>query len=358
MSDPRTPGTSFSVARLLADLPSERLSALETAWGLDRSSAIGRIAALYRRMTDPGGRADVVSRFPDATRLVFVTLAKARKPLTPNEIGRVLPFSDEDIDRSLAALEATGLSWRAAAIGRDRSSGEGRWFVPLEMCDRPTKTRPRFVGNGTSGESEAALQPPGLRVLAVSPRVVRASGIVALAISALLDSIVDRATPGAVAPAAALSYAEHCGITLGVLTRHRAGFVEGSRADAWRQARPAEQIRALARLWLVDGRSGHDVPEWVRRRIWDVLKGVDRSAWYDLSSVAGRMAWRLAAIGTNAGEATADRIGPDPRRLMTRRQVDGAIEALGWIGVIAIGDDERGRPIAIRLGEHGEFALA
>src|SRR6185437_11646101 len=231
MTVPGASGSSFSVARLLSDLPKERLIALETVWGLDQSSVGARIAALYRRMTDARLREEVMSRLPDATRLVFAILAKARKPLTPNEIGRALPFSDEDLDRSLTALEATGLAWRALVIGRDRSPGERRWFVPLEMCDRTTKGRPRAVRDGTSDGVEAATRPPEPRPLATPPRLVRASDVVAPAISALLRSIGDRPPPRSAVPAAALSYAEHCAIALGVLKRHHDEIVAGPRAD-------------------------------------------------------------------------------------------------------------------------------
>ncbi|MGH2460853.1 MAG: hypothetical protein ACRDIY_18510, partial [Chloroflexota bacterium] len=324
---------------------------------VDQPGATGRIAALYRRMTDPGERASVVSRFPDATRLVFTTLAQARRPLTAPEIGRALPFAEEAIDRSLATIEATGLAWRVVASGRERATGERRWFVPRELCDRPAKAQGRAAGRGTSGVSAATLQPPEPGVFAGPPPVARSPGVVATAISALLVSLGSgRAAAGPALPGGALAYAEHCGGSLGVLTRRRAGLVEGPRADAWRQSAPAEQVRALARLWLVDEQADRDVPEWIRRRLWDIVKRLDQAVWYDLSSVAAAMAWR-ATINDRPHDASADQAGADSRRWLARRQVDRAIEVLGWIGVITLGDDGRGRPVAIQIAEPGKFAV-
>lgn len=358
MPVPGASGLSFSVARLLTDLPRERLIALETVWGLDHSSVGAGIAALYRRMTDARLRDEAIARLPDATRLVFPILAKARKPLTLSQIGRAVPFSEDDIERSLTALEATGLVWRSLTTGRDRSPGERRWFVPLEMCDRPSAARPRATHDRTSDGDQEATHSPEPRPLATPPKFVGASDFVAPVISALLGSIGGRPTLRPSIPVAVLSYAEHCGIALGVLKRWHEDIVAGPRADAWRQAGPADQRRALARLWLVDERSHRDVPAWVRRRLWDVLKTVDRSAWYDLSSVARRMAWRAAATGASTGEATIDQTRPSSKGLITRRDVDQAVEVLGWIGVLTIGTDGQGRPIAIRVGEYGEFAVA
>ncbi|HLH72735.1 MAG TPA: hypothetical protein VKX96_05570, partial [Chloroflexota bacterium] len=353
MSAPRVSRGSFSVARLLADEPNERLTALAKAWAIDFSDGPIRIAALYRRMTDPRLRDERIAQLSSPTRLIFANLVQASSPRAPDEIGRALPFSDEEIDRSLKDLEAIGLAWRARAVGRQRLPGDGRWFVPLELCDSAPNRRSSGREQASRAEKFTAVQPPIPRVLEAPPPLVRPSGQVPTFISALLDSVDVPAELRPETPAEVLTYAQRVGTALGVLRRRGARVLDGPRADAWRSAGPADRVRALARLWLVDRDLRPDTSQWVRRNLWNVLGTLDRSVWYDLSSVARRMAWQLNAEGTNGVDLVAERTGSSSHRSITRRDVEGAVEVLGWIGVLVVGESAQGRPTAIKVGDEG-----
>lgn len=355
MMVPRLPSTRSSVARLLADLPRERLVVLAESWKVADPGG-GWIAAIYRQMTDPRMRREVVARLPDAVQLVFTTLAAARRPLTRDEILRSLPFSEEDVERSLATLDGCGLVWRDTPAGRESTYANRRWFVPLELCEKdPPKRSAARPSRLADGVRSAA--PPELEAAAAIPATIRPFGIVPRAISVLDDLVTHRAPlpPGLTADA--LAYARHCGTALGVWTRTSRGLEAGLRAEDWRRLGLAEQIRAVARLWLVDERAPRRSPEQVRRALWEALRLSDPAVWYDLNSLARRVAWLASVAG---GRTSEDRPVPprEPGTGISRRDLESAVEVLGWIGLAAVGDDGTGRPVAICLGKHGPSALA
>src|SRR5579884_49818 len=194
MMRPRShPTTSYSLARLLADLPLERLTALGNVWAVADPECKGQVAALYRRMTDADARRSILESVSDDARLVFRRLDRAGKPLARAELLRLLPFSDDGLEVCLAALEAVGLAWSRVTAGRAQISADRLWFVPHELSEAASwglTRRWRSVA-GASHRIEPSSDPPRPRVLDRIPGPIRQSWSLADTIS----SLADRARP-------------------------------------------------------------------------------------------------------------------------------------------------------------------
>jgi hypothetical protein len=354
----RAQSHSIYLARLLADVPRERRPALGQLWGLKEPDERGWVAALYRQMTDVGIRQDVVARLSDAERLVFEKFVLARKPLSRAALLRALPFSEESIESSLSTLQTYGLVWKHRLPGREQLLDGQYWFVPLEMCDHsPPRQPPTDVRRSADPKSESLPSAPGLRVLDQAPTVVLSAGAALQAIT-VLDSADERSEIATDEREFDLwTYAEHCGVALGVWTRDKRGLKVGPRIEAWRRLSIAERTRAVARLWLVDEKSPFRVPGNVRRAFWATLRSVDANTWYDLNSLARYVAWRASSRSGRAREARATESQVDAGHAISRRDLETAVRLLRWIGVLAVADDARGRPLAIQLTKDGQGAL-
>ncbi len=330
---------------------------LDQAWGVTDPAERGQVAALYRRMTDADVRRGLVARLPDDVRLVFQRLAQSGKPLSRADLLRVLPFSEDRIEASLAALEEVGLAWRYAPNARSRVEAEREWLVPVELRDAPRAVRP-MPPPTEPPESVPADRPaaPALRTLDRISGAIRSGGSLPRIVGDL--DRIEKGRAGAVQPGAGLlGFAEHCGLALGVWIRDGDGLRAGPRFAVWQQLTSAERVRALARLWLVDDRSPCRVSAQLRRALWQVLTLVDENTWYDVDSLARRVAWQIAYTGTEQDDGAPLHRGHGRRGSMTRRELEVAIDVLGWIGVVLVADAERAHRVAIQLTAEGRRAL-
>ncbi|HVC33642.1 MAG TPA: hypothetical protein VNL16_09045 [Chloroflexota bacterium] len=346
------------LVRLLADLPQERRVALGAVWGLADPGDRGWVATLYHRMMDAATRDDVVRRLPEAVQLVFATLAAGRTALSASALSRSLPFSDDDLEQAVAALEASGLAWLVHRVDRGDTGSARHWFVPPELGGSPSPKRPAPRLSPPAGVGrDARPTAPTLQSTEVTLERVRRPGAVARTIGDSEPPRRQRATDAVGFDVGVPAYAEHCGTALGVWTRAGRGLEAGPRAAAWQRLDLAGRVRALARLWLVDEQSPRPVSGRVRRALWDALRNAAVDTWYDLDSLARRAAWFAAPAGSQAAEAGQSAGPTGLERSIARRDVELGVEVLAWIGVIAIADDARGRPVAVRLTAEGLGAL-
>lgn len=354
---PRTVTDRFFLVRLLADLPRERLRELGAAWGVQDPGDRGWIAALYRQMTDVSVGQEVIARLGDDVRLVFRQLARAGRPIAQSELLRALPFSEERIEESLRILETEGLAWKLHSGARDRQPSDREWLVPVELRDAPRPRRPATRRGVLSGASNALPGAPELRVVDKPPPIIRpVARLPALVTN--LDRIGEGGSGETGLPGAdLLQFARHCGEALGVWITNGPSIRAGPRLAAWRQLTSAQRVRALARLWLVDDRSPRHVPVLLRQALWQVLMLADVGTWYDVSSLARRVAWQMTFVGSGRADSAGQGHAPDRRAVMTRRDLDAAVEVLGWVGVILVGDVSPRRPVAIQITGDGRRAL-
>lgn len=355
---PRARLARFYLVSLLANLPRERLIELDQVWGVTDPGERGLVATLYRRMTDADVRHALIARLPDDVRLVFQRLARSGQPLSRADLLRALPFSEERIEHSLAGLEAVGLVWSGAPDARGRVAADREWFVPVELRDVPRSALP-MPSPRTLRKPEPGALPtaPELRTIDTLPGVIRPRAHLSRIVSDL-DRIGKDGSEVARSRADLLGFAEHCGLALGVWIRDGRQLRAGPRAASWQQLTSVERARALARLWLVDDRSPRHVPAHVRRAFWQVLTLAEENTWYDVNSVARRVAWQLAFAGTGRGDDVERMRGLNRRGSIARRDLETAIDILGWIGVVLVADAARARPVAIQLTGDGRRALA
>lgn len=350
----RASASRASLARLLQDLPRDQLTALAHAWGIADFGAQSTTAAVYREMVNPESRERVVRGLPEAARLVFSELAAARRALAAAELLRFLPFSEEGIGESLAALERWGLVWRQLHPGREHAASP-RWFVPFDIAALPPRARHATKAAAVS-ENPPRPGAPSLRESPPDPSSIRPSGAASRAISALVDGRRESLPPHPDVGPDVLAFAAHCATALGIAKRDGSRWTPGPRAAAWHDLDSVGRIRALARLWLIDERAPDRVPGRVRRALWQTLRGVEANRWYDLDTLARRVAWLAAAARPTSEDQPAELAAP--RHSVARRDLDRAISTLAWIGVIAVAARARGRPAALRLTDTGQAALA
>jgi hypothetical protein len=329
---------------------------LGATWGVLDPGDRGWVAALYRQMTELNVRQEVIARLPEEVRLVFRRLAQAGRPIARSELLRALPFSEERIEESLRTLETQGLAWRLHPGARDRQPDDRRWLVPVELGDGPRARRQPVGPGGPPAPADLLPRAPELRVVDRPPRFIRPTA----GLSRLIDDL-DRAgnrqssvkrLPGA----DLLRFARHCGEALGVWLVQGQALRAGPRLAAWRGLSSTQRVRALARLWLVDDRSPRRVPAHVRQALWQVLMRAEVGTWYDVSSLARRVAWQVAFSGSEHTEGGPP-IHSSDRRVTTRRDLEAAVEVLGWIGVLLVGDASPGHPVAIQITGDGRQAL-
>ncbi|HLG51088.1 MAG TPA: hypothetical protein VKY56_05560 [Chloroflexota bacterium] len=337
------------LARLLADLSRDALDALCTRWGLTESETAAPIASLYRRMTDADAWSAAIAGLPGEARAVFERLAAARHPVTVRWLARSVSLPPENVECALTALAALGLAWTVPRA-RDASTAEGTmWFVPIDFH---VSRRPRRSGSG-------AVPPPADRrhdvpLLLTSqrpPESIVPGGMVA----GLIEQI-GSADAGSLAPVppAVQTYAVHCGLRLGIWEQKKGHLVPGPRLLSWRRLDHLSRIRALGRLWLVDESAPGAAPAWLRHGLCEALRRCSPAAWYDLNTLA-RYIVRATA---SAGPASEHDHGRASRRALARRDLESAIQTLGWIGILQVGVDHRGRLLAVQLTAAGREALA
>src|SRR5581483_8502783 len=225
--------------------------------------------------------------------------------------------------------EAEGLAWRCVPDARGRARADREWLVPVELRDAPRSNQPsssvRSLPKSVPGAPPAA---PELRVIDRLPGAIRPGPSLPRIVRDLDQFRKDRSDEARPPRADLLGFAEHCGVALGVWIQEKRVLRPGPRATAWQQLTTAERVRALARLWLVDDRSPRHVPTHLRRALWQVLRVFDENTWYDVNSLARRVAWQVAFAGTRRSD------GPQPirdfrrRGSMTRRDLETAIEVL------------------------------
>jgi hypothetical protein len=349
----RAPG----LARLLADLPRERLIALAMQWVGDGPDHPGLGATLYHQMTDPARLSARVASLDDATRLVLARLAVTPTGLSLARLAERLPFDDATIARAFAALEELGLAWRTLAPPREPDDGGERWTVPRDLASSiAAATRPPRIPSSRVAplsSSDARSEGSG-RALAVPASHVRTGG----AARDYLTLLVARSGRTDGASTSMRQFARQCGLALGVLARNRAVVRLGPRADIWASSSVAEQTRALARIWLVDLTLGVTLSPRARRLLVHAVVAGSDEGWRGIAALTRGVASQLAVANEGAetdrpptGEATG-------ARRLAREHVERAVGTLAWLGVLDVAIDDLKRPVAARLTAHGRAALS
>ncbi len=384
-SEPEIPG----LARLLADLPRERLLALATTWQIDPPDQPGVIAALYRRLTDPIALGQEVGRLPEVEAFLFDRLRAKEQPVTRSELLRVLPFAEETLAQALASLDRRGLIWLVQGAPGARAAGEARWTVardvrlalnakpPVARAGQPRATapadgelRPSTRRPSRIAESGMVLHlvegfwklPPGITAGMPPFTPVRGRRIGGIPpTSPPGGAMASRGSP----PGASFldscdeprlrAYAWRCAVGLGVLVCSEGCVVPGPRSDAWQRLGASGQVRALARFWLVDDEAPLLVPAHVRQGLWKVLRRTEVATWYDLDVIARWVARGVAPSPT--ARLTADREVAPSHSGLARRDLVRGLELLSGFGVVELGLDPAGRPILVRVTGPGREAL-
>jgi|GEM_PF-6530427 len=322
---PRWAATVPSLARLLSDLPPDRLKHVLMAWGGDES---GGSAALYRRMTTSEVARVVRDGLCAEDRLLFDTLLASRSA-DRQELGRRLPFGDDELLDRLARLEGQGLIWRLSSA---RESGERTgWFVATDLANALAR-RP---SSGQFGMTPPT--PPAPVPLASEPAPAARFGQVL----AIIGSAAGSEGP-APYPAVVQNYARHSAVSLGVWTEDAR---PGHRYEAWRRLADGLRVRALARLWFVDDEGPVSIPETIRHALWDTAATLIDQRWYSLDEVARVVAWEIGRTGSST-------------RVVAREQLEAAVWTLVWLGVLQVALDHRERPQAVRVTSWGADALS
>jgi hypothetical protein len=132
-------------------------------------------------------------------------------------------------------------------------------------------------------------------------------------------------------------------------------------AEAWAQLDAEARIEALFRALLAEERWREpglaDVPRSapltrLRRWVLEALDSAEVGRWYALSSVSRRVrakAWLGGQPGAGAEPASL----PDSRRVLAV-----LASALQWLGVVALGHNADGRPVAVQLTNRGRRLLS
>lgn len=350
---------SRSLARLLADLPAKRLQDLADHWqatpGPDQSLA----AALYRRMIDETARQASLASLPDSARLVFATLA-ARGSVSTTDLLQLLPFTEDDLGRALEALGDLGLAWSPGGTGRSWYPLGRRWVVPEELAGsrRRVPSRPPGPSRPRWPPSAPSASPPVARPLDHPPDSVLPVGLVPRLISQGVQAGQGNQALPSTRATAAWQYAEHAGVTLGIWERRRGRLVPGRRAAAWRELAWNQQVRALARLWLIDERSPRVIPSRVRQGIWRMLWHLETDVWYDLRSIGPIVAWCARAPNVGRSDRTEPASQSPPGRSIAWHDVEIGLQTLAWIGIVALGSSRTRRLAALQRTPAGQQALA
>lgn len=314
-----------SLARLLAELPADRLRALARVWGAEEA---GGSAAVYRRMTLSEAARAARDALDAREQLVFDTVRIART-IDRADLRRKLPFADDELDQLLANLEELGFIWPRMVRDADRSARRV-WIVPSDLVSALARPAPRPADRPT------VAAPPSPNPLEQEPTPVRGFGQV----PRLVASPRAEAPAGTTAASAPADYARHTGVALGVWSETGQ---PGPRYAAWRDLDEAGRVRALARLWLVDDAAPAALPEAVRQAFWETMRALDSEKWYNLGEVARRIAWEAGRTGAGRG--------------FGRDQLQSAVVTLAWLGVVRFAVDDRGRPIALSITAWGAEAL-
>ncbi|HEX5415177.1 MAG TPA: hypothetical protein VFZ25_05885, partial [Chloroflexota bacterium] len=162
---PRWAETIPSLARLLADLPTDRRRAVARVWGVEESAGS---AAVYRQMTSVEAARGVRDRLDAKERLVFDTVAALRAP-DRDSLRRKLPFGDDELDALLAGLEGPGLIWpRVARV--EGGAPRQVWFVASDLLKALARPPARLA------ERPAVSAPPPLTPLEREPTAIRQFG--------------------------------------------------------------------------------------------------------------------------------------------------------------------------------------
>jgi hypothetical protein len=346
------------LARLLADLPRERLATLLDRWGGGSLDGPGIVAVLYRTMSDRERLAAEVGRLDATARLVLSRLADSPHGLNVSELGRRLPFTDESIESALQSLQEAGLAWRVGATDRQSGDIESNWTVARDLAARLAAAA-RLTLDTVAGPSQVSpFAPPVIRLeaAAVPASGISVGGAARERLSALVSRPAESSSIGS--GEATASFARRAGIALGVLQR-RGGMVGlGPRAEQWSKLAPIDQTRALTRLWLVDESVSERVQSPVRVQFVRVLTTGEAGVWYEVWSVA-RVVAGLISEAANPSEISPSSSDSDrPASVVSRSDLVRAIAVLHWIGVVDVAADNRGVTRAIRLTPNGAAALA
>ncbi|MBX6771164.1 MAG: hypothetical protein IRY83_05520 [Chloroflexi bacterium] len=336
------------LARLLADLSRDALGALCARWGLTESETAAPIASLYRRMTDADARSAAIAGLPDEARAVFERLAAVRHPVTVRWLARSVSLPPENVEQALAALAALGLAW-IVPRARDASAAAGTmWFVPIEFhISRRRGRRSAAAPPPADARHEAPLLLTSQR----PPESIVPGGMVAGLIEQIGSADAESLAP---VPPAVQAYAVHCGLRLGIWEQKKGHLVPGPRLLSWHRLDHLSRIRALGRLWLVDESAPGAVPAWLRHGLREALRRCSPAAWYDLNALARY----IVRVTASAGPASEHDHRRASRRALARRDLESAIQTLGWIGILQVGVDHRGRLLAVQLTAAGRAALA
>jgi hypothetical protein len=301
-------------------------------------------------MAEPDSVARVVAGLDDATRFTFRRIALKEGPVSERTLLQSLPFSEEALAEHLADLEARGLIWRLAPIGR---GDEGRrWFIPsdLERALSPPRNRPpptaRVPPVGHALDEQAATRKPDLSALPMAPQDVEPSGAARRVIGALARG---DASSQAAEPPEANDQARLWARALSIIKAAGRSASPGPKVASWLALSDHDQTQVLLRLWLVeDTRTVRAIPSNVRRALVDVLGHAVPGTWYDVISVSRAVARGLATSRTSV----------DDRVAIRQREIDQALERLCWLGAIDLGRDDRRRLVGFRLTSAGADALA
>jgi hypothetical protein len=343
---------------LLADLPRERIAVLAERWGSGSPDRPGIAAALYRTVSDRERLAVEVGKLEAATRLILGRLAASPSGLTLEELGLRLPFTDETIERALELLGELGLAWQIDPAGRELDRSAKRWFVPRDLATSLVVAARASRNPDVAPGPNSPVERPGGRLepVIVANWRVSPGGEVREYLAALVARPAQSVSLGP--ESSPPSFARRAGIALGVLDRQGSVVRLGPRAEQWSKLAPADQTRALARLWLVDDTLIRRVPAKVRTQVMRAIKTAEPGEWYDVGSVARVVAEQMSEL---IGAVGAREIPTDfhrPSYAVTRNEVAQAVVGLHWIGVVDVAGDARGTTRAIRLTVAGAVALA
>jgi hypothetical protein len=346
------------LARLLADLPRERTANLAMRWDGGSPNRPGLAAALYRAVSDRERLTSEVQKLDTMTRLVLGRLAASPSGLSVEELGLRLPFADEAIGHALDQLNEIGLAWPLDPPDREHVKVARRWFVPRDLASSViAATRAAHDLVAAPGPVPPVQRHAGkLERAAVANLRVSPGGEAREHLFAFVDRRAESMTIES--DWSPRGFAMRSGVALGVLDRQGSVVRLGPRADQWSKLAPADQTRALARVWLVDDTLSGRVPGRVRAQVVRALRTAQPYEWYDVGSIARVAADQMSEpiLPVDGRESPTEYHRPD--HVVSRNDVVQAIAGLQWIGVLDVAADARGLTRAVRLTATGLVALA
>ena len=355
-----------SLRRMLGALDLPALQRLALRWNVPRTERSFKrelIRSLEGRFYQQELVARVLGGVDPAARRVFDAIQSAggRVPLAVAQ--EQLALSDEALRaafRSLHELFLVHESW---------ANGVRILFVPAEVSQGHRPDAPEGV------PELAQVGPPPVVAPADADLLADLSRLLALAKSHPIrrqhhaapggqQGASSPAEPGVPAGepggAGALSprahYLVHACLTLRLLQPGECGLAPVPGVEAWEQLDAEARIEALFRALLAEERWREpglaDVPRSapparLRRWVLEALDSAQVGRWYALGSVS-RRARAKAWLGGQPGASAEPNSLPDSRRVLAM-----LASALHWLGVVALGYNADGRPVAVQLTGRG-----